>query len=321
MRPEQPSSPRWDTADRHHRGPPVPLSHYALPWQTGGVTSPLAPTPTGRLCARPGISLVLCDLDGTLLDPESMVSSRTLSAIDALRRRGVHFGTASGRDLRSLEALFDLWGLTGLVDVAVGMNGADVADLRTGRVERDYLVRPEVFRDIMAVYADLPVNFAVVVDGTYVAAHDDGLLDALAESGRVRTAVDPGLVATLDQPRTKLHVMCHAGDMARVERRAQLTDATRATGVRTADTLFEFQYPGINKAVGMRRAAAMLGLEAGRVMAFGDAENDVEMLHEAAVGVAMGNARPAVRQVADHGTATNADDGVAVFLMDWFGLD
>lgn len=108
MRPEQPSSPRWDTADRHHRGPPVPLSHYALPWQTGGVTSPLAPTPTGRLCARPGISLVLCDLDGTLLDPESMVSSRTLSAIDALRRRGVHFGTASGRDLRSLEALFDL---------------------------------------------------------------------------------------------------------------------------------------------------------------------------------------------------------------------
>lgn len=45
------------------------------------------------------------------------------------------------------------------------------------------------------------------------------------------------------------------------------------------------------------------------------------MLHEAAVGVAMGNARPAVRQVADHGTATNADDGVAVFLMDWFGLD
>lgn len=264
---------------------------------------------------------MLCDLDGTLLDPESMVSSRTLSTIDALRRRGVHFGTASGRDLRSLEALFDLWGLTGLVDVAVGMNGADVADLRTGQVERDYLVRPEVFRDIMAVYADLPVNFAVVVDGTYVAAHDDGLLDALAESGRVRTAVDPGLVATLDQPRTKLHVMCHAGDMARVERRAQLTDATRATGVRTADTLFEFQYPGINKAVGMRRAAAMLGLEAGRVMAFGDAENDVEMLHEAAVGVAMGNARPAVRQVADRGTATNADDGVAVFLMDWFGLD
>ena len=54
-------------------------------------------------------------------------------------------------------------------------------------------------------------------------------------------------------------------------------------------------------------------------MAFGDGQNDIEMLRHAAVGVAMGNAAEEVRRAADYVTASIDDDGVALALRH-FGL-
>jgi hydroxymethylpyrimidine pyrophosphatase-like HAD family hydrolase len=54
------------------------------------------------------------------------------------------------------------------------------------------------------------------------------------------------------------------------------------------------------------------------IVAFGDMPNDLEMLEWAGHGVAMGNAHPALHEVAAEVTATNADDGLAVVLERWF---
>jgi hydroxymethylpyrimidine pyrophosphatase-like HAD family hydrolase len=62
-------------------------------------------------------------------------------------------------------------------------------------------------------------------------------------------------------------------------------------------------------------ALAFLGGEAWdcpeEIMAIGDSLNDIEMIQYAGIGVAMGNARPEVKKVADYITATNEEDGVA----------
>ena len=49
-------------------------------------------------------------------------------------------------------------------------------------------------------------------------------------------------------------------------------------------------------------------------MAFGDARNDLAMLAWAGTGVAMADAHPSVREVADEVTGTNAEDGVAAWI-------
>jgi hydroxymethylpyrimidine pyrophosphatase-like HAD family hydrolase len=54
------------------------------------------------------------------------------------------------------------------------------------------------------------------------------------------------------------------------------------------------------------------------VIAFGDMPNDLEMLQWVGHGVAMGNAHPALKDVADEVTATNAEDGLALVLERWF---
>jgi P-type E1-E2 ATPase len=61
----------------------------------------------------------------------------------------------------------------------------------------------------------------------------------------------------------------------------------------------------------LQHVTAILGLELSQVAAIGDGLNDIEMLREAGLGIAMGNAPEAVKSVADWVTGTNNEAGVA----------
>ena len=82
--------------------------------------------------------------------------------------------------------------------------------------------------------------------------------------------------------------------------------------------LIEVSAPGVTKRAGLEELAELVGAGAGDVVCFGDMPNDIEMIRWAGLGVAMGNAAPAVKDVADEVTATNDDDGVAKVLERWF---
>ncbi|MEU9007099.1 HAD hydrolase family protein, partial [Streptomyces sp. NPDC048551] len=76
----------------------------------------------------------------------------------------------------------------------------------------------------------------------------------------------------------------------------------------------ELQPPGVDKALGLARAADVLELAAASTIAFGDMPNDVPMFAWAGHGVAMANAHRELLDVADEVTLSNEADGVAVVL-------
>ena len=81
--------------------------------------------------------------------------------------------------------------------------------------------------------------------------------------------------------------------------------------------LLEVIAKGVNKREALKQVAAAWGLEAKDVAVFGDQNNDIEMLSWAGLGVAMGNASEAAKEVADEVTDTNDEDGVAKVLETW----
>ena len=83
-----------------------------------------------------------------------------------------------------------------------------------------------------------------------------------------------------------------------------------ATGI----SILEVFDAHVNKWTGVRKVAAFLKIDPRSVVAIGDDMNDLPMLREAAVGVAMGNAKPAVKEAADLTIAANNADGVAMYL-------
>lgn len=113
------------------------------------------------------IKAVFCDIDGTLLTSQHTVSPRTVAAIRALRERGVLFGLCTGRDAHATEAMYELWGIEGLVDVMVGCGGAEVIDRAHDINELSYPLPGETIARICKHMADLPATPVCPRDGVF----------------------------------------------------------------------------------------------------------------------------------------------------------
>lgn len=84
--------------------------------------------------------------------------------------------------------------------------------------------------------------------------------------------------------------------------------------------IIEIVKKGMNKAVGLEKVAYYFDIPQSRVIAFGDEDNDLEMIDYAGAGVAMGNAIDELKDVAKHVTTTNEEDGIASFLEKYLKL-
>lgn len=91
------------------------------------------------------------------------------------------------------------------------------------------------------------------------------------------------------------------------------------TYLNVGDGCHELAQPGMSKGIGGRALLDALPFEPSRVYAFGDSENDLEILALADVAVVMGNARDVVKERADYVTDDVRDDGV-VTALEHFGL-
>ena len=76
----------------------------------------------------------------------------------------------------------------------------------------------------------------------------------------------------------------------------------------------EINHPDATKGNGILRLASILGLKKAQTMAFGDGENDLSMIQEAEIGVAMENGIQSLKEAADYVTLSNDEDGVAAAI-------
>ena len=126
------------------------------------------------------IKAVFCDIDGTLLTSQHTVSPRTVAAIRALRDRGVLFGLCTGRDARATEAMYELWGIEGLVDVLVGCGGAEVIDRAHDINELSYPLPGETIARICKHMADLPATPVCPRDGVFYVPESNACVEHLS---------------------------------------------------------------------------------------------------------------------------------------------
>jgi len=77
---------------------------------------------------------------------------------------------------------------------------------------------------------------------------------------------------------------------------------------------------GMNKAIGLQKIASYYNIPQERIIAFGDEDNDLEMLQYAGHGVAMENAIDELKKVANKKTKTNEEDGIAHYLKEVLSL-
>lgn len=262
------------------------------------------------------MKVIATDVDGTLLRSDHTVSRRTLQTLTAALGAGWPVIPISGRHPYSILPVVDR---TPLLGYCVGSNGA---------VGMNLVTRTVLFEQTISVDAQraFVTSMREAVPGIMVAAIRDAGRTFVPQVGYVGM-MDPGdhgrsetnlpeypLEAVLSTPSLKLALRHHEvaeHHLLAVARDLALPGVHPST---SGAPFLEVAAGGVTKASGMAHLCDLLGLRREDVVAFGDNLNDIELLQWAGHGVAMGNALPETRAVADEVTATNDADGLALVV-------
>ena len=263
------------------------------------------------------IKMIGLDLDGTLLTDKKEFTARTKAVISSALRRGIVVLVATGRPWMGIpEELRNFPGMR----YALTSNGARIIDAQEERVIEEHLLSPELALQALEICGKYDTLQEVYFDGQgYAPADKMAVVEryhrnpSMCEYMRkTRIPVDNIFKLVKEENRGLDKVQALFADME--ERTQAWRELREVSGLELVGSLrynIEINTAGVNKGTGLVNLGKVLGIKREEIMAFGDGDNDIVMLKEAGIGVAMANAEDKVKETADYITLSNEEDGVA----------
>ncbi|WP_250000474.1 HAD family hydrolase [Actinoplanes sp. M2I2] len=260
--------------------------------------------------------LVASDIDGTLIRTDGTLSARTIEVLDALP---VPFVIVTGRPVRWLRQLFDQMAAP---VPAICANGAVIYDPERDEVLRADPLSADLLLDVSKRLREAIPDIALAVeveDGRAFWYEEAWPVRWENEGKSVRVLATPEELTSAPAVKLLARSANHGPDDFFELVSRTLGDIATTTHS-SSSALVEISAAGVTKAAGLAWHCERHGVDKSEVIAFGDMPNDIPMLTWAGRGIAMGNAHPAVKEVADEIGPTNDEDGVARYLTDLFEL-
>lgn len=277
------------------------------------------------------IKMIVLDLDGTLLNEDhDTVSPQNRTALEAAAACGIEIVVATGRCLSAIapqvmELPFIRYFITGNGSVVTQRTGAPLyqkpipADVAVPLVQRmaektEFIMQLYMNNETFISQRDWDVGHATQLMPHHLRALTLGehhivpdLAAFLVEQGGCAEKINiPNITAE------QREALCEWLE-------EQFPGRLRA--VSSLPWNIELNNAEASKGAALRALCDALAVDPAECVAFGDADNDTEMLQLAGVGVAMGNAQPALKAVAAMVTLPNSESGVAAALSCLLGLE
>ena len=233
---------------------------------------------------------------------------RTRTAIASARAAGLPVIIVTGRMFRSVRP-YALG--AGITEPVVCYQGAVVADPVGGEFLRHVPMPMAEALEVIGATAELGFTVLCYVDDELYVAHETPASDAYARFQSLTVNVVGDLASWLDQAPTKLVTVGDPAELDHLEVRLKAHFGTRLYISKSLPNFLEFAGPGVTKAAGLAFVAERLGFSRNATIAFGDGENDVELLEWAGYGVAVANAHERVLAIADFVCPSVDEEGVA----------
>ncbi|MBC1631084.1 HAD family phosphatase [Listeria welshimeri] len=268
---------------------------------------------------------IILDIDGTLLNDDKKISPETKKALITAQQNGVKLILASGRPTTGMHLYAEQLEMETYHGLLVSYNGAKVVDCQT---------KEELFNQTLTIAEGKAVlehmkQFEVKVmidkdDYMYVnnvydcyipyKGEEINIIQYESRGGNFKLCEKEDLAAFLDY---RIHKILTAGDPDYMQKNYQAMMApfkNTLNCVFTADFYFEFTAKNIDKAKALDTVLTPMGIHAENIIAFGDGHNDITMVKYAGTGIAMDNAVPELKAVANSITLSNNKDGIAHVL-------
>lgn len=262
--------------------------------------------------------LVASDFDDTLYSMNGGgIDAFTLKVINDYKANGGRFVIVTGRMFAAIKPQADALGLKGLI---ISYQGAMISDIESGKTLKCF----ELDRDLALEYIRFLKNFDVAAVQLYA---DDQL--TVAEDNeyikmyRTYCGVDVHIVGDLEQfimrhPEKTLHKV-YVAAQPEVATKLRIAAEKQFAGRLNVTSSKEYNVEVVNAAASKGNALKYLmqkyGIEKDKVMCFGDQLNDLSLLSEAGMAVAVGNANEELKKIADYVSEPCEDDGVAKTIV------
>lgn len=232
------------------------------------------------------IKLVALDMDGTLLTYEDEITDVTRTAIAKALAKDVQVVLSTGRWLKSCLPYAKSLNLSSYL---VTVNGGEIWTVNEELLER-HIIDPKLIEMMWELGQQNEMKcWMVSTDNIWFGTRPDNFCD----HEWLKIGFDSYDKARLDNVVKELSYY----------EELELTNSL--------PTNIEVNPAGVNKGNALKKVCEQIGITMDQVMAVGDSLNDLKMIQQAGIGVAMGNAQDAVKKTADFVTDTNNNDGVA----------
>lgn len=270
------------------------------------------------------IKMVVTDLDGTFIAPQEALEEN-IRAMKEAQAKGIRVYPCTGRAWHMAEGEI---GALGFDPLCIVNNGASIVDMRDGTLQRRNRIAPDDVRRLLqigaqhGVHAEISCTHGLALVGDTYREDDDNNVEFVHIA---RDMMQKGYVHLFSSDEEMLDECGEASELIRFFANPldepELVEALR--GVEGAAVTQSYIHhidvmaKGTSKGAMLSKLAAMLDMPLENIMVLGDQINDISMIEIAGIGVAMGNAGDAVKQVADVVTAPNTEAGFAKALREY----
>ncbi|WP_418751829.1 Cof-type HAD-IIB family hydrolase [Frisingicoccus sp.] len=263
------------------------------------------------------IKLAAMDIDGTLIGKNKILTGRTRKALTAAAAQGIHLVVASGRALQALPK--DLIGIPGM-EYVITSNGSSIFRLSDRKRIYAQDMMPDQVQKLLAFYKNYDCPMEAFICGVPYTSREyferPGYFGAGPASVEyVRTTRQPveDMRTFVEEHKNEIEgINFILRDMelkAVMRRQLETFDGLYVTS--SVPRYLEISHGSVCKQSALAWLVQKLGILPEEVAAFGDGENDLEMIQYAGLGVAMGNAVSLLKQAADLIAPACDEDGAA----------
>src|ERR1700736_4972723 len=254
------------------------------------------------------ITLVVSDVDGTLLTKDKTLTDGARSAARRLHDAGIGFTITSSRPIIGMRFLIEPLAIT----LPVGaFNGSCIVDPQLKPIEL-HLIPASAAQRSLDVLDEFGVDIWLFTNDLWLTRRPDG--EYVPHEKRAIRA-DPTIVEDFaPYLASACKIVGSSSDAALLQRcEVAMQQALRAqaTAVRSQSYYLDVTPPGCDKGTFVRAVAKRLDISTDAVATIGDMQNDLAMFRVTGMSIAMGNATDDVKKVATYVTASNEDEGFA----------
>jgi Cof subfamily protein (haloacid dehalogenase superfamily) len=254
------------------------------------------------------ISLVLADVDGTLVNEQKVLTKRAQVAVQHLREAGIRFAITSGRPPRGMAMLLDDLRLDTPI---AGFNGGLFVTPQLDVIEQKTLPDDVAARAIELIRAYGLDTWVYRGNDWLITKADAPHVAREAWTVQFKPTIVPDVAEGLGQIAKIVGVSDDYGKVQRCETEAQAAFGQRATANRSQPYYLDVTHKDANKGAVVEFLSRHLKVPAVQIATIGDQPNDVLMFKRSGFSIAMGNASDQVKAQASATTASYNDEGFA----------